>query len=74
MNNVPVAQHALLSDCGAAPLVTAAGSVHWLCLPHFDSPPLLVRLLDDAAGHFRIAPVGADASTVALSDPVNVSP
>ncbi len=62
MSNVPVAQHALISDCGAAALVTAAGSVDWLCLPRFDSPPLLGRLLDDAAGHFRIAPVGADAA------------
>jgi len=31
-------------------------------LPRFDSPPLLGRLLDDAAGHFRIAPLGADAA------------
>lgn len=62
VNDVPVAQHALLSDCGAAALVTSAGSVDWLCLPRFDSPPLLGRLLDDAAGHFRIAPVGADAA------------
>ncbi len=60
MSDVPVAQHALLSDCGAAALVTAAGSVDWLCLPRFDSSPVLGRLLDDAAGHFRIAPAGAD--------------
>jgi hypothetical protein len=63
VRNVPVAQHALLSDCGAAALVTAAGSVDWSCLPRFDSPPPLGRLLDDPAGHFRIAPVGfADAA------------
>lgn len=56
MSDVPLAQHALLSDCGAAALVTAAGSVDWLCLPRFDSPPMLGRLLDDEAGHFLIAP------------------
>jgi len=56
MSSVPLTQHALLSDCGAAALVTAAGSVDWLCLPRFDSPPVLGRLLDDDAGHFLIAP------------------
>jgi len=58
MSDVPVGQHALLSDCGAAGLVTAAGSVDWLCLPRFDSPPVLGRLLDEDAGHFLIAPSG----------------
>ena len=59
MSDVTLGDHALLSDCGAAALVTATGSVDWLCLPRFDSPPLLGRLLDDAAGHFLIAPVDA---------------
>jgi len=59
VSDVPVAQHALLSDCGAAALLTAGGSVDWLSLPRFDSPPVLGRLLDDAAGHFLIAPTGA---------------
>jgi len=56
MSNVPIHQHALLSDCGSAALVTAAGSVDWLCLPRFDSPSVFGRLLDDDAGHFLIAP------------------
>ena len=58
MSDVPLEQHALLSDCGAAALVTAAGSVDWLALPRFDSPPVHARLLDPDAGHFSIAPVG----------------
>ena len=62
MSDVALGDHALLSDCGAAALVTAAGSVDWLCLPRFDSPSLLGRLLDDAAGHFLIAPVDATSS------------
>ncbi len=62
MSDVPLHQHALLSDCGAAALVTAAGSVDWLCLPRFDSAPVLGRLLDDDAGHFLIAPA-TDAAT-----------
>jgi len=64
MSDVPLHQHALLSDCGAAALVTAAGSVDWLCLPRFDSPPVLARLLDDDAGHFLVAPATDECSSV----------
>ncbi len=56
MSDVPLHRHALLSDCGAAALVTSGGSVDWLCLPRFDSAPMLARLLDDEAGHFLLAP------------------
>lgn len=63
MSNTPIEQHALLSDCGAAALVTSEGSVDWLCLPRFDSAPVLGRLLDDGAGHFSIAPVGVAQPT-----------
>ncbi|HEY0808368.1 MAG TPA: glycoside hydrolase family 15 protein [Pseudonocardiaceae bacterium] len=62
MSDVPVAEHALLSDCGGAALVTSGGSVDWLCLPRFDSAPVFARLLDDDAGHFVIAPTDRDAS------------
>ena len=56
MSDVALAEHALLSDCGSAALVTGTGSVDWLCLPRFDSPPVLARLLDERAGYFLIAP------------------
>lgn len=62
MSDVPLEQHALLSDCAGAALVTAAGSVDWLCLPRFDSAPVLGRLLDPDAGHFRIGPSTAAES------------
>ena len=39
MSDVPLAQHALLSDCGSAALITADGSVDWLCLPASTAPP-----------------------------------
>ncbi len=58
MSTVPIAAHALLSDCHSAALVTADGSVDWLCFPRFDSPSVFGRLLDDDAGHWSIQPAG----------------
>lgn len=56
MSTTPLADHALLSDCRSAALVTSQGSVDWLCFPRFDSAPVFARILDDDAGHFSIAP------------------
>jgi alpha,alpha-trehalase len=58
MSTVPIAAHALLSNCHSAALVTADGSVDWLCFPRFDSPSVFGRLLDDDAGHWSIRPAG----------------
>ncbi|MDT0466491.1 glycoside hydrolase family 15 protein [Streptomyces gibsoniae] len=52
----PIGDHALLSDCRSAALVTSNGSVDWLCLPRFDSPAIFARLLDEDAGHWSIRP------------------
>jgi GH15 family glucan-1,4-alpha-glucosidase len=58
MSRTPIGDHALLSDRHSAALVTLEGSVDWLSFPRFDSPSVLGRLLDDAAGHWSIRPVG----------------
>ncbi len=63
MSDVALSEHALLSDCGTAALVTAAGSVDWLCLPRFDSPSVFGRLLDPEAGHFCVAPADPAATS-----------
>src|SRR5512135_1140997 len=63
MSSVPIADHALLSDCHSAALVDRAGSVEWLGFPRFDSPSVFGRLLDDAAGHWSIAPTAPYRTT-----------
>jgi len=63
MSDVAVDQHGFLSDCGASGLVTTGGSVDWLCVPRFDSPPVFGRLLDLDAGHFQIAPADGGLAT-----------
>src|SRR5436305_5231687 len=52
----PLADYGLLADCTSAALVDRAGSIDWLCLPHYDSPAVFSRLLDPAAGHWSITP------------------
>ena len=56
MSSVPIADHALLSDCHGAAMVTREGSIDWLCFPRFDSPAVFARLLDDDAGHWLVTP------------------
>ncbi len=57
MDTKAIGDLALLSDCQGAAIVDRAGSIVWLCLPRFDSPAVLGRLLDPGAGHWSIAPV-----------------
>jgi GH15 family glucan-1,4-alpha-glucosidase len=54
----PLADYGFLSDCASAALVSTGGSVDWWCLPRFDSPSVFGRLLDAAAGHWLLAPIG----------------
>jgi GH15 family glucan-1,4-alpha-glucosidase len=69
MSDTPIGEHALISDCQSAALVTRAGSIDWLCFPRFDAPAIFARLLDGDAGHFSItAARAAEVSRRYLDD------
>jgi hypothetical protein len=58
VENLPIGDYALLSDCRSAALVSRGGSVDWLCAPRFDAASIFGRLLDGVAGHWSIHPDG----------------
>ncbi len=51
-----ISDFGFLSDCHSAALVDLAGSIDWWCVPRFDSPSVLGRLLDPDAGHWSLRP------------------
>ncbi len=63
MSNVPIADHALLSDRHSAALVTRDGSIDWLCFPRFDSESAFASILDDEAGYWSIRPTAPGTTT-----------
>jgi GH15 family glucan-1,4-alpha-glucosidase len=52
-----IEDHAMVSNCQGAALVTTGGTIDWACLPRFDSPAFFAALLDPNAGHWSVAPV-----------------
>jgi GH15 family glucan-1,4-alpha-glucosidase len=55
--STPLEQYALIGDCETAALVSAAGSIDWLCWPRFDSGACFAALLGGPdQGRWLIAP------------------
>ncbi len=54
-----IQDYGIIGDCRSAALISARGSLDWLCWPRFDSPSIFAALLDNEKGGFwRIAPTG----------------
>lgn len=55
---------AVIGDCRSAALISADGSLDWLCLPRFDSPAVFASMLDsERGGPFQISPTHASTTT-----------
>jgi pentatricopeptide repeat protein len=48
----PISDYAAVGDAQSLALINSDGGVDWLCLPHFDSPAVLCRILDADDGGF----------------------
>jgi GH15 family glucan-1,4-alpha-glucosidase len=56
---LPLEDLGLIGDGSTVALAGLDGSINWLCLPRFDSAPLLCGLLDrERGGRFSVAPEG----------------
>ena len=59
-----IEDYAMVGDLHTAALVSADGSVDWLCFPRFDSPACFAAMLgDDSNGRWRIAPTSGGHCT-----------
>jgi len=54
----PIENYGIIGDMHSVALVGMNGSIDWFCFPHFDSPSVFARILDDRiGGYFQISPL-----------------
>ena len=59
-----IEDYAMVGDLHTAAMVSADGSIDWLCFPRFDSAACFAALVDDdRAGRWHLGPVGVRGST-----------
>ncbi|HKQ14121.1 MAG TPA: glycoside hydrolase family 15 protein [Steroidobacteraceae bacterium] len=69
----PIADYAAIGDGRTVALVSRAGAIEWLCLPHFSAPSVFAAMLDRSSGGvFAIAPELPHTSTRRYVDATNV--
>ena len=57
-----IEDYAMVGDCRTAALISADGSIDWLCVPRFDSASIFAALLGSAEhGHWTLAPRDPEA-------------
>ena len=55
MGYQPIENYGIIGDMHSVALVGMNGSIDWYCFPHFDSPSIFGRILDDRkGGYFQI--------------------
>ena len=53
----PIADYGIIGDTRGLALVNSEGGIDWCALPHVDSPPFFLKILDaDQGGHYQVKP------------------
>ncbi len=68
----PIAAHGAIGDRRSIALIADDGSIDWLSWPRCDSDAVFASLLDDDAGHLRVAPVAPFSSTRRYLEGTNI--